>query len=1110
MKVMKFGGTSVGSVNSILSVKRIVESANEPVIVVVSALGGITDKLINTSKMAAVGDSAYEGEFREIVYRHVEMIKEVIPAGEKQVSLQRQIGELLNELKDIFQGIYLIKDLSPKTSDTIVSYGERLSSIIVTALIEGAKWFDSRTFIKTERKHSKHTLDTELTNKLVKEAFQSIPKVALVPGFISSDKTTGDVTNLGRGGSDYTAAIIAAALDAASLEIWTDVDGFMTADPRVISTAYTITELSYVEATELCNFGAKVVYPPTIYPVCHKNIPIIIKNTFNPDGVGTVIKQEVSNPQSKAIKGISSINDTSLITVQGLGMVGVIGVNYRIFKALAKNGISVFLVSQASSENSTSIGVRNADADLACEVLNEEFAKEIEMGEISPILAERNLATVAIVGENMKHTPGIAGKLFGTLGRNGINVIACAQGASETNISFVVDSKSLRKSLNVIHDSFFLSEYQVLNLFICGVGTVGGSLVEQIRCQQQKLMMENGLKLHVVGIIDAAKAMFSREGFDLANFREELLEKGKDSSLQTIRDEIIGMNIFNSVFVDCTASADIASLYKDFLQHNISVVAANKIAASSAYENYRELKTIARQRGVKYLFETNVGAGLPIINTINDLIHSGDKILKIEAVLSGTLNYIFNKISADIPFSRTIKMAQEERYSEPDPRIDLSGKDVIRKLVILAREAGYRLEQEDVEKNLFVPNDFFEGSLEDFWKRVPSLDADFEARRQVLEKENKHWRFVAKLENGKASVGLQEVGANHPFYGLEGSNNIILLTTERYKEYPMMIQGYGAGAGVTAAGVFADIMSCVEGDILKNHSSGHISTEEADVLIQYLQEKLGNDRVRFHTGVQYRHLLVIKGGNKELDCTPPHDVPLKPFRPLMVKPLVPEAQETADLINDLILKSQELLKDHPLNLKRMAEGKDPANSIWPWSPGYRPQMPTFSETFPQVKKGAVISAVDLINGIGYYADLRRIAVEGATGLYNTNYENKVTAALEALKTDDFVYLHIEASDEAGHEGDIDLKLLTIENLDKRAVGPIYEAVKDWDEPVAIAVLPDHPTPCELRTHTSDPIPFLIWYPGIESDEVQTYDEIAACNGSYGLLKEDEFIKEFMK
>lgn len=807
MKVMKFGGTSVGSVNSILSVKKIVESAGEPVIVVVSALGGITDQLISTSRMAATGDAAYEGAYREIVRRHEEMVKGVIPAGETQTLLHYQVNELLDELKDIFQGIYLIKDLSPKTSDTIVSYGERLSSLIASRLIQGAVWFDSRTFIKTEKKHNKHTLDTELTNRLVREAFKEIPQVSLVPGFISSDKVSGDVTNLGRGGSDYTAAVIAAALGADSLEIWTDVDGFMTADPRVISTAYTISELTYVEATELCNFGAKVVYPPTIYPVCHKNIPILIKNTFNPDGQGTVIKQHVDHTKSKTIKGISSINDTSLITVQGLGMVGVIGVNYRIFKALAKNGISVFLVSQASSENSTSIGVRNADADLACEVLNEEFAKEIEMGEISPIQAEKNLATVAIVGENMKHTPGIAGKLFGTLGRNGINVIACAQGASETNISFVVDSKSLRKSLNVIHDSFFLSEYQVLNLFICGVGTVGGSLVEQIRQQQKKLMMENGLKLHVVGIIDATKAMFSRAGFDLGNYREELKEKGTDSSLDTIREEIIGMNIFNSVFVDCTASPDIASLYKDFLQHNISVVAANKIAASSAYENYRELKLIARQRGVKYLFETNVGAGLPIINTINDLIHSGDKILKIEAVLSGTLNYIFNKISADVPFSRTIKMAQEERYSEPDPRIDLSGKDVIRKLVILAREAGYKLEQEEVEKNLFVPNDFFEGSLEDFWKKVPSLDADFEARRKVLESENKHWRFVAKLENGKASVGLQEVDRNHPFYGLEGSNNIILLTTERYKEYPMMIQGYGAGAGVTAAGVFADIMS---------------------------------------------------------------------------------------------------------------------------------------------------------------------------------------------------------------------------------------------------------------------------------------------------------------
>lgn len=806
MKVMKFGGTSVGSVDSILKVKQIVEAAEEPVIVVVSALGGITDKLINTSQMAANGDAEYEKEYREIVNRHIEMVYTVIPAGEGRTVLLDKVNELLSELKDIFQGIYLIKDLSSKTSATIVSYGERLSSIIAATLIKGAVWYDSRNFIKTEKKHAKHILDSELTTSLVKETFDEIPQVALVPGFISTDKNSGEVTNLGRGGSDYTASIIAASLNAASLEIWTDVDGFMTADPRVISTAYTINELSYVEAMELCNFGAKVVYPPTIYPVCHKNIPILIKNTFNPEAPGTIIKQEVDSG-SKAIKGISSINDTTLITVTGLGMVGVIGVNFRIFKALAQNGISVFMVSQASSENSTSIGVRNQDAALACEVLNEEFAKEIEMGEISPVVAEMNLATIAIVGENMKHTPGIAGKLFGTLGRNGISVIACAQGASETNISFVVEAKSLRKSLNVIHDSFFLSEYQVLNLFICGTGTVGGSLIEQIRCQQQKLMQERGLKLKVVGIVDGHRALFTRAGIDLASYREEMEEKGIPSSAAVLHDEIIGMNIFNSVFVDCTASAEVASLYKEFLMHNISVVAANKIAASSDYSIYSELKQIARRRGVKFLFETNVGAGLPIINTINDLINSGDKILKIEAVLSGTLNYIFNKISANVPFSQTIKMAQEERYSEPDPRIDLSGKDVIRKLVILAREAGYKLEQTDVEKHLFVPSDFFEGPLEEFWKKVPSLDADFEARRRKLESENKRWRFVAKLENGKGSVSLQEVDSKHPFYGLEGSNNIILLTTERYKEYPMMIQGYGAGASVTAAGVFADIMS---------------------------------------------------------------------------------------------------------------------------------------------------------------------------------------------------------------------------------------------------------------------------------------------------------------
>ena len=613
------------------------------------------------------------------------------------------------------------------------------------------------------------------------------------------------MTNLGRGGSDYTASIIAAALDASFLEIWTDVDGFMTADPKVISTAYTINELSYVEAMELCNFGAKVVYPPTIYPVCVKNIPILIKNTFNPSGKGTVIKSDIAEDQ-KPIKGISSINGTTLITVSGLSMVGVIGVNRRIFSALANNGISVFLVSQASSENSTSIGVRDADADAACEVLNAEFSKEIETGAMYRMTAESGLATVAIVGENMKHTPGIAGKLFGTLGRSGINVIACAQGASETNISFVVDGLFLRKTLNVIHDSFFLSEYQVLNLFLCGVGTVGSSLIAQLAQQSEKLKKERGLKLKVVGIASGHNAMFDREGISLENCREQLAHSAP-SDLNRLRDEVIGMNIFNSVFVDCTASSDVAGLYQEFLEHNISVVAANKAAASSDYATYQKLKSTARQRGVKFLFETNVGAGLPIIRTMDDLLNSGDKILKIEAVLSGTLNFIFNKISADVPFSETVRLAKEEGYSEPDPRVDLSGKDVIRKLVILAREAGYRIEQSDVEKHLFVPDSFFRGTLDEFWKNLPSLDADFERRRKVLESEGKRWRFVSRYENGKASVELCEVGREHPFYTLEGSNNIILLTTERYKEYPMQIQGYGAGAGVTAAGVFADIMS---------------------------------------------------------------------------------------------------------------------------------------------------------------------------------------------------------------------------------------------------------------------------------------------------------------
>ena len=808
MKVLKFGGTSVGSIESILSLKSIVESETQPVIVVVSALGGITDKLIAISQQALTGDEQYKEEFENIVKRHHHMVENIIKDETAKKALLGTLNDLFDQLRSIYYGVFLIHDLSAKTQATIVSYGERLSSHIVGTLIKNGKRMNSRDFIKTINKQGKHTLDTKLTNQLVKDTFATIDfntTVPVVPGFISRDRDTNETTNLGRGGSDYTASIIAAALDADVLEIWTDVNGFMTADPRVIKSAYTINELSYIEAMELCNFGAKVVYPPTIYPVCVKNIPIKVKNTFNPSDPGTIIKDKIENDR-KPIKGISSIKGTTLITVTGLSMVGVIGVNRRIFTALANNGISVFMVSQASSENSTSIGVRDEDADKAVETLNEEFAKEIKTGAMFPMHAESGLATIAIVGENMKHTPGIAGKLFGTLGRSGISVIACAQGASETNISFVVHSKYLRKSLNVLHDSFFLSEYKVLNLFVCGVGTVGGNLLQQIASQYQELADTRQLKLNVVGIASSHNAIFNREGLDLNNYKEQL-KASEPSNISKMCKEVVGMNIFNSVFVDCTASSEVAELYQTFLEHNISVVTATKIAASAEYEKYAKLKETALRRGVKFLFETNVGAGLPIIGTINDLRNSGDKILKIEAVLSGTLNYIFNTIAADVPFSETVRLAKEEGYSEPDPRIDLCGKDVIRKLVILTREAGYRVEQSDVVKQLFMPDDFFEGSLEDFWKRLPSLDADFERRREILEKEKKRWRFVASMEMGKTKVSLEAVSEHHPFYGLEGSNNIVLLTTERYKEYPMLIQGYGAGAGVTAAGVFANIMS---------------------------------------------------------------------------------------------------------------------------------------------------------------------------------------------------------------------------------------------------------------------------------------------------------------
>lgn len=805
MKVLKFGGTSVGTVDSLRNVKSIVEGQTEPVIVVVSALGGITDQLINTAKLAAAGDIAHLDSYARIVERHRRVIEGIVPPA-RQLDVLSIVNPLLEELGNIFRGVSLIKDLSDRTLDIIVSYGERLSSVIISRIIDGAVHLDSRNFIKTHKQWNKHVLDNELTQELVHDTFDNLDcKVALVPGFISTDRD-GNITNLGRGGSDYTAAILAAALDASVLEIWTDVDGFMTADPRVINGALVIDRLSFTEAMELCNFGAKVIYPPTIYPVFHKNIPILIKNTFNPEAPGTCISDTHSSPDGKAIKGVSSINDTCLITVQGLGMVGVIGINSRIFNALAKNGISVFMVSQAASENNTSFAVRNADADHAIEVLREQFAPELQAGSLSGITAEPNLATVAIVGENMKHTAGIAGKLFNTLGRNGISVIACAQGASETNISFVIDHNDLRKALNVIHDSFFLSDTQVLNLFVVGIGNVGSRLLAQIHAQQQNLLENKSLELRLVGLANSKKCVFDRNGIDTEHYRERLEASDIEATPENIRNGVIGMNIFNSVFVDCTSSPEIAGLYLDMLSHNVNVVAANKIAASSDYSKYSELKKMARKKDVKFLFETNVGAGLPIINTINNLINSGDRILKIEAVLSGTLNFIFNKLDKHIPLSRAIDMAQKAGYSEPDPRVDLSGKDVVRKIVILAREAGYKVEQADVETNLFLPQTMFEGTVDDFNRNITVMDEEFEKRRAEAEAAGLHFRFVATLDRGNVKVELHTVEATHPFYNLEGSNNVILITTERYNEYPMAIKGYGAGAEVTAAGVFSDII----------------------------------------------------------------------------------------------------------------------------------------------------------------------------------------------------------------------------------------------------------------------------------------------------------------
>lgn len=804
MKVLKFGGSSVGSPDKILDVKKIVEGQDDKVVVVVSAFKDITDQLIQLGNLAGSKNKDYSTQLKAIENRHLITVRELITGSGKE-EVTNEVKKLLKELKEITEGVYLLNDLTPKTRDRIVSYGERLSAFIISKVIKDCEYFDARDLIKTNNNFGNAKVDFDQTNKLIKEKLSGIKQRAIVPGFIASDNA-GETTTLGRGGSDYSAAIIAAALDAKRLEIWTDVDGFMTADPKKVPKAFAIDSLSYAEAMELSHFGAEVIYTPTIQPVYKKNIEIAVKNTFNPSAQGTIISNKTKSTDDTLIKGVSSIDDIALITIQGPGMVGVKGISMRLFGALATNNINIILITQASSEYSITFAINPDDTDNAISALEREFEPEIKLRHEIRFVAERDLSIIAIVGERMKNTPGISANLFRSLGANGISAIATAQGSSELNISVVISKESLKKALNVIHEGFFLSHYKELHLFLVGIGTVGKILLQQIRQQQEKLLEEHRLKINVVGISNSRKMMFCPECLDLEHYREDLDKKGEPANMKTFIQRMREMNLRNTVFIDCTANEKVAGTYKEILGSFISVVTANKIACSSDYKLYKELKNTAKDKNVKFMYETNVGAGLPVISTITDMVRSGDKILHMEAVLSGTLNFIFNELSEKVPLSKAIQMAKEKGFSEPDPRVDLSGVDVVRKLLILARESGFPLEQKDVTIKPFLPASCFEGTIDHFWEEVKKYDEEFENKRKQLAGENKKWRFVAKLDCGVASVSLETVDTLHPAYPLEGSNNILLITTERYNEQPMVIRGYGAGAEVTAAGVFADII----------------------------------------------------------------------------------------------------------------------------------------------------------------------------------------------------------------------------------------------------------------------------------------------------------------
>ncbi len=804
MKVLKFGGSSMCDARSVRLVQQIIESQSEPCIVVVSAFEGVTHQLLVLAEQAVKHDDRYKSGVRSIAELHFEVVNALVPVTNRPAALA-EVQQMLSEYEDLLYGLFLLQDLTPKTRARILSVGVRLSALILGRIVAGAQYRDARELIRTGSGYLDAKIDFEESNRLITERFAETDHIVVVPGYMAGNRN-GTITNLGQRGADYAASVIAAALNASGLELWMNVDGFMTADPEIITKARPIEQLTYSEAFELSHFGASVIFSPTIRPVSEKNIPITIKNTFNPDAKGTLICNLPPRTDETLIKGVSSIEKISLISLQGTGLVGISNTSARFFKVLSDHKINVTMVTQASSEYSITIAVRPEEADIAVEALNKEFYPKIDIAGEIKLSVETDLSIIAIVGERMRNTPGISATLFRSLARNGVSVIATAQGSSELNISVVIRRNDLRKALNSIHEGFFLSNYKELHLFLVGVGNVGRSLLQQIQSQREVLMNDLKLKINLIGVANSRRMCVSSAGIEPVAYAEALENKGEAYNVRRFMDKIFDLNIRNSVFIDCTGNDTVASIYGTLFEHYVSVVTANKIACSSEYGLYKSLKENAKEHGVRFMYETNVGAGLPVITTINDLIRSGDRILKIEAVLSGTLNFIFNVLSEDIPMSMAIRLAKEKGYSEPDPRLDLSGTDVVRKLIILARESGYPIEKPDVAVQTFLPADCFEGSLDDFWKKVEALDADFEAKRKELAVQNKKWRFIASLDNGKASIGLQSVDAKHPAYDLEGSNNIVMFTTARYFEQPMVIKGYGAGADVTAAGVFADII----------------------------------------------------------------------------------------------------------------------------------------------------------------------------------------------------------------------------------------------------------------------------------------------------------------